>query len=92
MRLYKMSLRCVEMSLYLSDNLSFICLFSDTFRLRWSFFNIFFPVFASYAAFPLLRHDETSATSDNPSSVFRPGMGIRFFFRVTRGGCRASSA
>jgi len=84
-----MSLRCVEMSPFLSGKLSFVRLFSYTFRLRSSFINIFFSGLAPGATFPLRRHDGTSPTSDNLSCVFRVGLGIRPFLRVTRWGCRA---
>jgi hypothetical protein len=74
-----MSLRYVEMSLYLSDNLSYFRLFSYTFRLRSSFINIFFSGLAPHATLPLRRHHGTSPAPDNLSSVFRVGPGIRPF-------------
>jgi len=49
--LYKMSFRCVEMSLFLSGKLASFCLFSYTFRLPTSFINIFFSMPAPGASF-----------------------------------------
>ena len=76
-RLYKMFDSCVRMSLYFSGKWSYSCLFSYTFRLRTSFFNIFFPVFALRAIFPLRRHDGTSAPSDNLSRVLAVALSNR---------------
>ncbi len=84
-----MSLRCVEMSLFLSGKLSFFLLFSYTFRLRSSFINIFFSVLAPHATFPLRRDDGNSLAPDNLSCIFRVGLGIRPFLPATPWGCRA---
>ncbi len=85
-----MSLRCVEMSLFLSGKLSLFRLFSYTFRLRSSFINIFFFSVRSPRDFPLRHHHHgTSPTPDNLSCTFRLGLGIRPFLRVTPWGRRA---
>jgi hypothetical protein len=82
--LRKMAFRCVEMSLFSSDKLSSLPLFSYTFRLPTSFINIFFSVFAPLTPFfPLRRDDGTSPASNDLSCVFRVSLGIHPFLRAT---------
>ena len=83
-----MSLSCVELPLFFSGNMSCFCLFSYTFRLRSSFYNIFFSGLAPHATFPLRSGDRTFPASDNLSCVFAVDRGIRHFLQAPQRGCR----